>query len=269
MNARSVHIIGFYFLYFSVFLSRGFPSDSVNRIINGTDSEIQSVPYMLSFMLNDKYACCAAIINRHWALTAAHCVQAAIDLGAEIFVRSGSPVVYTGGTLHRVIEILIHENYNDLINDYDIALIKITPPFTYNDHTRPVGLPSSDAKEISNKRGLVCGWGYYKKIDNIVDSKLSKQLQCIKVPLVKRSECYQDYKGRFTLTARMTCYGFEDGKSDTCKGDSGSPLVNEENIIIGVTSWGDGCANTYSPGVYTDTVFLRDWIIDNIYISGL
>jgi len=86
----------------------------------------------------------------------------AIDFGAEIFVRSGSPILYTGGTVHRAIEILIHEDYNDLNNDYDIALVKITPPFTYNDHTKPVGLPSDDAEEISNKQGLVCGWGYYK-----------------------------------------------------------------------------------------------------------
>jgi len=84
----------------------------------------------------------------------------AIDFGTEIFVRSGSPILYTGGTVHRAIEILIHEDYNDLNNDYDIALVKITPPFTYNDHTKPVGLPSDE--EISNKQGLVCGWGYYK-----------------------------------------------------------------------------------------------------------
>lgn len=47
------------------------------------------------------------------------------------------------------------------------------------------------------------------------------------------------------------------------QGDSGSPLVNEDDILIGVTSWGDGCAQEYLPGVYTDTVYLRDWIKDN------
>jgi len=86
----------------------------------------------------------------------------AIDVDAEIFVRSGSPVLYTGGTIHRVIEILIHEDYNDLTNDYDIALVKVTPPFIYNDYTKPVGLPPDDAKKISINQGLVCGWGYYK-----------------------------------------------------------------------------------------------------------
>lgn len=48
----------------------------------------------------------------------------------------------------------------------------------------------------------------------------------------------------------------------TCliQGDSGGPLVNIDNILLGITSWGDGCGVPLSPGVYTDVIFLRDWI---------
>lgn len=46
----------------------------------------------------------------------------------------------------------------------------------------------------------------------------------------------------------------------TKQGDSGSGLVNDDNILLGITSWGIGCGEPKSPGVYTDAVLLQDWI---------
>ncbi|KAK2578810.1 hypothetical protein KPH14_012029, partial [Odynerus spinipes] len=46
-------------------------------------------------------------------------------------------------------------------------------------------------------------------------------------------------------------------------GDSGGPLINTDKILIGLTSWGDGCAEAAKPGVYTDAILLRDWIKNN------
>ena len=49
----------------------------------------------------------------------------------------------------------------------------------------------------------------------------------------------------------------------SCDGDSGAPLL-ENDVIVGLVSWGDGCARKGRPGVYARVSCAYDWIRQSI-----
>ena len=57
--------------------------------------------------------------------------------------------------------------------------------------------------------------------------------------------------------------------ADSCAGDSGGPLMIQEDegskmYMAGITSFGKRKCGTGFPGVYTDITYYIDWIKDNL-----
>lgn len=73
--------------------------------------------------------------------------------------------------------------------------------------------------------------------------------------------CAADYAGGdYEVTETMICAG-EKGK-DSCQGDSGGPLASN-GTLVGIVSWGLGCAREGYPGVYTNVAYFKDWLAAN------
>mmetsp|Transcript_32301 Transcript_32301/g.78834 ORF Transcript_32301/g.78834 Transcript_32301/m.78834 type:complete len:201 (+) Transcript_32301:2-604(+) len=57
--------------------------------------------------------------------------------------------------------------------------------------------------------------------------------------------------------------------ADSCLGDSGGPLFMKgksagEDRLVGLVSWGRGCAEPGYPGVYTNVPYFFDWIVETV-----
>ncbi len=89
-------------------------------------------------------------------------------------------------------------------------------------------------------------------------------LQEGEVPILARSQCtdFRVYGNK--LTSNMMCAGYLTGGLDSCDGDSGGPLVCQNRDgkwkLVGITSWGYGCAEANAPGVYTRVERYLSWI---------
>ena len=64
-------------------------------------------------------------------------------------------------------KIILHPNYNPSVTnlDYDVALIKLKEPITFNNDVRPVCLPTADFEPGTNC--YVTGWGDTREGGNI------------------------------------------------------------------------------------------------------
>lgn len=88
-----------------------------------------------------------------------------------------------------------------------------------------------------------------------------KTLHKVEVLIINQQYCNTAYKD--LITDQMICAGYKNGEKDSCAGDSGGPLstlINNKPVLIGVVSWGIGCARPGSPGVYSRVTSVRDWI---------
>ncbi|KAK0161257.1 hypothetical protein PV327_009746 [Microctonus hyperodae] len=226
--------------------------DSKNRTI-----DITQAPFTLSLRFNDEFHCGGAIISENWGITAAHCVNQNIESIENFTIRSGSSFREHDGSIYSLLKIVTHENYDENNNDYDAAVFMINSSFNFDSTTQPIALPEGS---VENNIGIVVGWGAVSHDE----PNLSKTLKSVTVPLIDKDQCIEDYKGSFEITESQLCYGFQKGGKDACQGDSGGPLFNIHNILIGITSWGDGCGEEYSPGVYTNVEMISDWIKQHV-----
>ena len=66
--------------------------------------------------------------------------------------------------------------------------------------------------------------------------------------------------------------GLIDGGKDSCQGDSGGPLTcvrDDQPVLVGIVSWGAGCANEGEPGIYTNVFRFVEWIQETTANAGI
>ncbi|KAG9482196.1 hypothetical protein GDO78_011087, partial [Eleutherodactylus coqui] len=238
------------------------------RIIGGRDVALGRWPWQVSLYLNNKHVCGGSIIAQQWIITAAHCVHKSPQLSSWSVLSgivSHSPVVRQQASSSAVEKIIYHRQYDDRTHDYDIALMKLEKSLNYSDSIRPVCLPQYEQDLPLGSECWVSGWGH-THADN---THMPQSLKEARVPLISTKKCNSSCIYDGDITPRMLCAGYLDGKVDACQGDSGGPLVCQTDYtwrLVGVVSWGMGCAEPNRPGVYTKIESFLDWIHKSIEV---
>ncbi len=253
-----------------------------SRIVNGFRSKRSRYPYMA--LVFDEYSpfCAGFLIAPQWVLTAAHCVDDGIvglKLGADNWLVDDI-VGHTYKTA-RVKRMIRHDKYEsdylasnnkNLVPPSDLALLQLAEAV---EGVTPVKLASKSDK--LPKLYTVMGFGRVGEYE----SNMSTVLREAKVGNVDREKCEKAFnkelkksgywsKGAptYKIKESIICAGDLKNKGrDACQGDSGGPLIRKgsrldgsEDVVFGITSFGEGCGRKGVSGGYTNVGYYEDWI---------
>lgn len=225
------------------------------KIVNGFDLDIEDAPYQVSIQTRYGFHFCGgSLIAPDIVLTAAHCVDDG-PKPSSVYIRLGSSDRASGGTRIQASNIIFHENYVQRPIRNDVALIRLSKSVELSDNIQTIELADSDPAPGTTV--LVSGWGDRVEGDT---RPAPRHLQGVYLSSISLRDCRSAY-GYLAVQNTNVC-AYTEGK-DSCQGDSGGPLA-ANGKLVGVVSWGAGCAQQGAPGVYASAAGYTDWINETI-----
>ncbi|TEU55501.1 serine protease, partial [Oenococcus oeni] len=166
---------------------------------------------------------------------------------------AGSTYWSSGGVVAKVSSFKNHEGYNANTMVNDIAVIRLSSSLSFSSSIKAISLATYNP--ANGASAAVSGWG----TQSSGSSSIPSQLQYVNVNIVSQSQCASSTYGYGSQIRNTMICAAASGK-DACQGDSGGPLVSG-GVLVGVVSWGYGCAYSNYPGVYADVAVLRSWVV--------
>jgi len=238
------------------------PSAAQGRIIGGSNARQGRYPYFVSLIdFSNRHTCGGSLVAPDVVLTAAHCqdVATAVQIGRWNRLNSSDDF----DEIDIQFPEFPHPNYVNEGFKNDFMLQKLdglsTKPY--------VRLNDNPDLPVGNIEDEVTVMGFGNTISGIMS--LSNILQEVALSYVPNAICELAKDSTLDLTYQdqisdnMLCAG--DSGQDSCQGDSGGPLIvsggsAEQDVLVGVISWGFGCALPAFPGVYSRISAELEWL---------
>ncbi|NWT39291.1 PRS55 protease, partial [Chroicocephalus maculipennis] len=191
-------------------------------------------PWHVSIQSNGKHICGGTIISALWVLTAAHCF--AEEVPPDLTVVVGGTDLSLPLEEHKPDSLILHENFDGMSMENDIALILLGSPIEFSNEKTPICLPF--IRDIDTwQQCWVAGWG---STSGAVTVPASHVLQKARMKLISREQCLERIP---ELVENVLCAELEEGERSTCQVDSGGPLVcsywnTMKWFQVGIVSWG-------------------------------
>ncbi|XP_014294191.1 trypsin-1 isoform X2 [Halyomorpha halys] len=254
------------------------------RIVGGHVASIRNAPFLASLQRKvDKefrHICGAVIVSKLYLLTAAHCLVNLEDDNSYTVSKPKWHIVRTGskyaerGRVTKVQAFFVHEDFDPIEFFYDFGAIALASDLKFGRNTQPAVLPEGNISETSallnhyNEGRITCkayGWGVTTPRSFTARSFTALRVVELRLLSVKLCEGILIEKKIGLLNKNGSlCTLEESEEKDTCMGDSGGPL-SCNGVIWGLVSWGEGCARTGYPGVYSRVDVAKNWLKEVVY----
>jgi trypsin len=235
-------------------------STTGQQIVGGETASAGDFPFIVSLQRSGSHFCGGSLVNANTVITAAHCSTGVS--ASSVQVRAGSLNRNSGGTLVGVSRIIVNPSFSSSTLSNDVAIWKLSTSIPAGNGISYVTLAAAGSDPAAGSSAQTAGWGTTSSGGSTLPTALRK----VTVPIISRATCQSNY-GASSVTTTMVCAGLAAGGKDSCQGDSGGPLVNAARQLIGIVSWGIGCAAAQYPGVYTRVGNYVAWINANRWTS--
>jgi len=260
------------------------PREGDQRIVGGTTTTA-AYPWQAAIVLDEAFGtndftgqtCGGSLLTPRIVITAAHCIidtdpdcsDPTCNGGLDDPTGDGTPFLDpddnnvvlgrtvlsgAGGEEHNIEPlpspgIYISTSYNPSTSENDVGFIVLDTASAQA--TIKVAGAAETSLWDTNSPTQVTGWGATSE-----GGAGSDTLRLATVPIISDADCANPLVyGSGFFPASMVCAGYFAGGTDSCQGDSGGPLEAPSTTptfrLVGVVSFGEGCARVNRPGVYS------------------